>query len=97
MVDPHRTEIAERADLWLKIRPGTDLALVLGMIGFIIEDGLYDKEFVEKWCYGFDALRQRAMEYPLNRVEEISWIPADMIKEAARMYATIKPAVLHHR
>jgi len=97
VVDPHRTEIAERADLWLKIRPGTDLALVLGMIGFIIEDGLYDKEFVEKWCYGFDALRQRAMEYPLNRVEEISWIPADMIKEAARMCATIKPAVLHHR
>jgi anaerobic selenocysteine-containing dehydrogenase len=97
VVDPRRTQLAAKADLWLQIRPGTDAALVLGMINVIMEEGLHDKEFVERWCVGFDALAARATEYPLDRVAEITWIPAEKIREAALLYATTSPAVLHHR
>ena len=97
VVDPRRTDLAGRADLWLQIRPGTDAALILGMIHSIINEGLYDKEFIGKWCFGFDRLKERVKEYPLDRVAEITWIPSDTIREAVRLYATTKPAALHHR
>jgi len=97
VVDPYRTEIAERADLWLQIRPGTDVALALGMIKVIIEQGLYDREFVNTWCLGFEALQERVQQYPLEKVEAITWVPAHQIEAAARMYATTKPAVMHQR
>jgi thiosulfate reductase/polysulfide reductase chain A len=92
VIDPRRTQTAEIADLWLQPRPATDTALLLSMINVIIEEGLYDREFVEKWCYGFDKLRERAREYPPEKVADIAWVEADMIREAARMYATNKPA-----
>ncbi len=97
VIDPRRTPLAAQADLWLQIRPGTDLALALGMINTIINEELYDKEFVDKWCYGFDKLREHVKAYSLERVAKITWVPADKIKEAARIYATTKPAALHQR
>ncbi len=97
VVDPRHIPLAQRADLWLQIRPGTDLALALGMMNIIINEKTYDKEFVDKWCYGFDRLREHVKEYPPEKVAEITWIPAEKIREAARLYATTKPAVLHHR
>ena len=97
VVDPYRTDLAERADLWMQIRPGTDAALALGMIRVIIDQGLYDRQFVHEWCLGFEELRERVQQYPLERVEEITWVPAPQIEAAARMYATTKPAVLHQR
>jgi anaerobic selenocysteine-containing dehydrogenase len=92
VIDPRRSESAEAADLWLQLRPGTDCALLLGMINVIIEENLYDKEFVTNWCHGFDALAQRAKEYPLDRTAEITWVPADQIQAAARMFATETPS-----
>jgi anaerobic selenocysteine-containing dehydrogenase len=97
VVDPRRIQLAQKADLWLQIRPATDAALALGMMRLIIEEGLYDKDFVTKWCHGFEQLKERVQPYTLEKVEEITWIPAQQIKEAARLYATTKPAVLHHR
>jgi len=97
VVDPRRTPLASLADLWLQVRPGTDVALALGMMNTIIEEGLYDREFVERWCYGFDKLKEHVKRFPPEKVSEITWVPADKIREAARMYATIKPAALHHR
>ncbi len=97
VVDPRRTLLASEADLWLQVRPGTDAALALGMINTIIEEKLYDEKFISNWCYGFDALRDRAKNYPPERVAEITWVLADKVKEAARIYATTKPAALHHR
>ncbi|MDP2744450.1 MAG: molybdopterin-dependent oxidoreductase, partial [Dehalococcoidia bacterium] len=91
-VDPRRVGAAERADIWLQLRPGTDTALAMGMINVIISEGLYDKEFVSRWCYGFDKLKERAAQYPLEKVAGITWVPAEKIREAARMYATLKPA-----
>lgn len=97
VIDPHRTELAEKADLWLRIRPGTDVALALGMIKVIIDEELYDKQFVDTWCHGFEQLKGRVKDYPVERVEEITWVPAREIKAASRMYATTKPAAMHHR
>ncbi len=97
VIDPRRTHLASLADLWLQVRPGTDGALALGMINTVISENLYDAEFVERWCLGFEQLKRRAMDFTLQKVSEITWVPADKIREAARMYATTKPAVLHHR
>lgn len=94
VVDPRRTKPAETADIWLQIRPGTDAALLMGMINIIIAEGLYDRQFVENRCHGFDKLVERAQEYPLDKVAEITWLPKESIIEAARMYASNKPAVI---
>ena len=94
VVDPRRTGIAARADHWLQLRPGTDDALVMGMLNVIIKERLYDHDFVAKWTVGFDELAGRVEEYPPEKVEEITWVPADTIRSAARTYATSKPACI---
>ena len=96
VVDPRGTEAAMRADIWLQPRPGTDAALLLGMANVIISEDLYDKAFVDKWCYGFDKLAERVKEYPPEKVAGITWVPAEKIREAARLYATSKPATVAH-
>ena len=85
VVDPRLTWIAAKADLFLQLRPGTDAALVLAIINIMIEEDTYDHEFVENWTYGFDDLAAAAREYPVERAEEITWVPACKIREAARM------------
>ncbi|MBI2862039.1 MAG: molybdopterin-dependent oxidoreductase, partial [Chloroflexi bacterium] len=93
-IDPRRTSAAEKADIRLQLRPGTDAALALGWLNVIITERLYDKEFVEKWTVGFDKLAERVQEYPPERVAQITGLPRDQIVESARMYATIKPAMI---
>jgi anaerobic selenocysteine-containing dehydrogenase len=94
VIDPRRTWLATRAKSWLQIRPGTDAALALGMLNVIINEKLYDADFVEKWTYGFDKLKERVQEYPPEKVAEITWIPSEKIIEAARLYAATKPAAI---
>lgn len=93
-VDPRLTRIAARADIWLPLRPGTDTALALGMCNVIVQEELYDKEFVENYVHGWDAFVRRVNEYPLKKVEEITWVPKEKIQEAARLFATTKPAAI---
>ena len=88
VVDPLETEFAKVADPWLQVRPGSDLALALGMIHVVINEDLYDKTFVENWTVGFDKLKTHVKDYPPEKVAEITWIPAEQIKKAARLYAT---------
>jgi anaerobic selenocysteine-containing dehydrogenase len=95
VVDPSLTWLASRADIWLQLRPGTDGALALGMLNVIINEGLYDKKFVEKWTHGFEALKERVQEYPPGKVAEITWVPEEKIIEAAKLFAKSKPAVIH--
>lgn len=92
VVDPRRTNIASMADIHLQLRPGTDGALALGLMNVIINEKLYGREFMEKWTAGFDELKKLVQEYPPERVEQITWVPASKVKEAARLYATQKPA-----
>jgi anaerobic selenocysteine-containing dehydrogenase len=94
VIDPRKGFLANRADLWLQLRPGTDAALAMGFLTVIIEEGLYDREFVEKYIHGWDAFVKRVKEYPLDRVEEITWVKRDLIREAARVYATTSPACI---
>jgi len=93
-VDPRFTNLAAKSDLWLQVRPATDAALAMGMINCIIQEGLYDKNFVENYCFGFEELKERAREYALDKVSDITWVPEEDIRRAAIMYATIKPASL---
>ena len=96
VVDSELRETSSKADIWLQPRPGTDAALGLGFLNVIIHEDLYDKEFVEKRCLGFDELKARVQEFNLDEVEKITWVPKDKIREAARLYATRKPACLMH-
>ncbi len=95
VVDPSHNTIASMADVHLQLRPGTDGALALGMMNVIINENLHDKEFMEKWTLGFDDLKKLVQEYPPERVEQITWVPAARIREAATLYATHKPAKIH--
>ncbi|MGC1402251.1 MAG: molybdopterin-dependent oxidoreductase, partial [Thermodesulfobacteriota bacterium] len=95
-IDPRKGFVAKRADLWLKLRPGTDAALAMGFHRVIMEEELYDREFVGGYIHGWEAFRERVMkDYPLERVEEITWVDKELIREAARQYATTKPACIH--
>ena len=96
VIDPRAIDSTKHADLWLQIRPGTDCALALGMIHHILEKDLYNKAYVEKWCHGFADLKQRAALYPVDKVAEITWVPADKIRQAAEWYATLTPGVTNH-
>ncbi len=94
LIDPRATRLAGRADLWLQVRPGTDAALALGMLNVIINEELYDRDFVQNWTYGFDKLKERVQDYPPGRVAEITWIPEEKIIKAARILATEKPGCI---
>jgi len=94
VVDPRFTKLADRSNLWLQLRPGTDVALALGMLHVIIEEELYDKEFVQKWIHGWKEFVERVQEYPPKRVSGITWVPEEKIKEAARLFAKTKPACI---
>lgn len=91
VIDPHPTELALKARLWLKIRPGTDGALALGMLNHLISNDLYDHDFVENWCHGFEALAARCREYDLDKVSKITWLPKEQIVAATEMIASAKP------
>jgi len=97
VIDPRVTSYAEEADIHAQLRPGTDGALALGMLHVIIKEGLYDREFVEKWTIGFEELEKHIEDYPPEKVEGITWVPARRIRELARMYATTKPACISPR
>ena len=92
--DPREIQIGRLADLYLRPRPGTDVAFVNGLMNVIINEGLEDKEFINKRTEGYDELKQIVMEYTPKKVEEIAGIPADDLREAARMYSRNKPAAI---
>jgi anaerobic selenocysteine-containing dehydrogenase len=94
VIDILKTEGAAAADVWLQPRPATDLALALAMLNVIVNEELYDKAFVEKWTVGFDKLREHVQQYPPEKVEQITWVPAKKIIEAARLFAKSKPAYI---
>jgi len=87
VVDPYCTPPARLADLHLQLRPGSDGALALGLLNVVLEEGLYDAAFTETWAVGLDELRASAAAYVPDVVEELTWVPADRVREAARLYA----------
>ncbi len=94
VIDPRKTLLTQKARYWLQIRPGTDAALALAFLNVIIEEGIYDKDFVRNWTFGFDDLAGHVRPFTPEKVSEITWIPASIIREAARFYARSHPAAL---
>ena len=87
VVDPRRTKLADRADLWLRIQPGTDVAFLNGMMNVILAEDLWDRKFVEDRTEDFDDLVKLVKKYTPDYVEKITGISAEDLKKAARMYA----------
>lgn len=95
VVDTRLTPTAvQLADVFLQLRTGTDGALALAIANVMIEEGLYDKEFVDKWCEGFDKFKAYASEFTPEKAEEITWVPAAKIREAARLWGSGGPGTL---
>ena len=94
VVDPRGTQLAKKADVWLQLRPGSDDALALAMLHVIVAEELFDREFVEEWTFGFDALAERVRDYTPEWAEPITWVPAQTIRQAARLFAQTRPATL---
>lgn len=94
VADPRRTGLAEKAEVWLQLRPGSDDALALAMLNVIIGERLYDEPFVVQWTHGFDALREHVKSFTPEWAEPITWVSADKIRAAARLFARTKPAMM---
>jgi anaerobic selenocysteine-containing dehydrogenase len=92
VVDPRLTRAAARAHIWLQLRPGTDTALAYGMLNVIVNEALYDKEFVANYVHGWEPFVRRVNEYTPEKVAKITWVPENKIIDAARLYATTPPA-----
>ena len=93
-IDPIKTRTAAQCDEWLAIRPGTDAALALGMMHVLFDRGLIDDDYVARHTVGIDELRQRAAEYPPERVATITGLPARDIIRLATMYGRAKAAFI---
>ncbi len=94
VIDPRKTELAQKAKYWLQIRPGTDNALALAFLNVIINEKIYDTEFVKHWTYGFDDLSDHIQQYSPEKMADVTWISPDLIREAARFYAHSRPAAI---
>ncbi len=94
VIDPVKTFFTEMADLWLRIKPAHDGALAMAIMKVIVEEGLYDRDFVFNYCSGFEALKEMISKINLKHLSEMTWIPIDQIKTAARTYAKTKPSCI---
>jgi anaerobic selenocysteine-containing dehydrogenase len=95
VIDPKRIGLADRADLYLRIRPGTDGALALAVINVILADRLYDRPFIDKYTTGFDRLEDHVRGFTPEWAEKITWVAAEDIRRLARLYATTKGASIY--
>ena len=77
VADPRRTELAAKARLWLRLLPGTDNALINGMLNWIIANDLHDKEYLAARCEGFDDVWEVVKEWPPERAAQVTGVPAD--------------------
>ncbi len=94
VIDPYRTRTATCADWYLPINPGTDAALALGLMHVIINENLFDADYVSRYTVGFEDLKARAQQYPPEEVAHWTGISAGDIRKLAREYATQRPSVI---
>ncbi len=96
VANPRKIGLVRHADLWLKHRPGTDVPLLMGICRVIIEEGLMDSSFIQERTENFDDFKKSLRQFNLELVEEITGVPGEKITEAARMYATHRPAAIFY-
>ena len=92
VIDPRYTRTAAHADHYLKIRPGTDVAVVWGMLHHIFENGWEDKEFIRQRVYGMDDIRKEVAKWTPEEVEKVSGVPGNKVKAAAQAMAHNRPS-----
>lgn len=95
VIDPRQITQTKLAEKWLPVKVGTDIALANGMAHVIIEEGLYNKGFIERATEHFEAYKEQVKSYTPEYVEQISGVPADDIREVARMYAKADKAIIN--
>jgi anaerobic selenocysteine-containing dehydrogenase len=94
VVDPQKTDVARLADLWIRLKPGSDGALAAGFLKIIVEEKLYDEEIVADWTVGFEKLQAHVATYSLDEIEKLTWAPRQQIEQFARLYGQTKPAAM---
>jgi formate dehydrogenase major subunit len=94
VVDPRLTRTAAHATEYVRLRPGTDIPFLYGMMWHILQNGWEDKEFIAQRVYGFDDLRKEIEKWPPDEVERVTGVPAEQVKRVAQLFATQKPATL---
>jgi formate dehydrogenase alpha subunit len=94
VANPREIDLCRIAHLWLRHRPGTDVALLMGMMRVIVDEGLTDTSFIEERCENFDAFERSLRPFNLDFVQQTTGVPGEQIAEAARIYATNKPATI---
>ena len=94
VADPRRTKLAELADMFLPIKVGSDIAFLNGLMNVLVTEELYDKNYVNTCCAGFEEMKQKVLDYPPEKVAEICGIPAETLRETARTMAAIRPGML---
>lgn len=94
VIDPRRTQVAARADLWLPVKPGTDCTLALGLVHVIIAEDLVDHDFVERWCHGYDELAGHVAPFTPEAVGETCGLDPDDVVRAARIFGQAGAAAL---
>lgn len=95
VIDPRKIDLAGLADMWVKPRPGTDGALAMGLLKVVVEEELYDKQFVADWTIGFDELKAELSMFSLAQVAAATWVPEEQIRELARLIGKNHPTCLH--
>jgi anaerobic selenocysteine-containing dehydrogenase len=94
VIKPQMQRDGAKADIWVPVRPGTDGALALAMLNVIINEKLYDEDFISRWCYGFDKLVTHIQKYSPQWAESITGLPASQIIDISRMYGKAKSACI---
>jgi len=94
VVDPRLTRTAAHATEYVRLRPGTDIPVLYGMMWHILQNGWEDKEFIAQRVYGFEEVRKEIEKWTPDEVERVSGVPGEQLKRVAKMFATEKPATL---
>ena len=95
VIDPKRIPLADHAEMYLRIRPGTDGAMALAMINVIVNEKLYDEDFINKYTLGFGKLVAHVQKYTPDWAEKITWVPAEDIRKLARLFAKTEGAGIY--
>lgn len=96
VADPRRINLAEDADVWLRLNPGTDIALVNGIMHIILANGWENKEFIQERTEGFEKVREAVQQYTPEVVSKITGVSVEKLEEAARIYATAERASIFY-
>jgi formate dehydrogenase major subunit len=94
VIDPRLTRTAAHATEYVRLRPGTDIPVLYGMMWHIVQNGWEDKEFIKQRVYGFDDVKKEIEKWTPDEVERVSGVPGEQLKRVAQMFATQKPATL---